>query len=186
MISSRHDRPKRATLIAVIAMTAGAMTTNTLAQDAPQAQVLKNGERETVVTKAFKAPRAAVFRAFTSCEAIEEWMKPERMTLSECSVDARAGGSLRLVFLAAKDRRVEVRDVYRVLDAPRRIQYEESYDFSPLTISVTATLEESNGETQFRETLVYRSTAERDADFRGIAESVPAVYAKLDRYLRES
>lgn len=160
------------------------MTTHSVAQEAPQAQVVKNGDLETLVTTTFKAPREAVFRAFTTCEAIKEWMKPERMTLSECSIDARVGGSLKLVFLAGKDRRLEVRDSYRTLDAPRLIQYDESYDFSPLTMSVTATLEASNGETRFKETLVYLSKEERDTDFPGIAESVPAAYAKLDRYLQ--
>ena len=77
------------------------------------------------------------------------------------------------------------RFAYRALEIPSRIQYEESYDFSPLTISVTATFAESDGRTQFVETLVYRTTQERDEDFPGIAESVPAAYAKLDRYLRD-
>ena len=171
-------------LLAVIATGGLAVTTTTVAQDAPQTRVVKQGDLETLVTTTFKAPRAAVFRAFTSCEAIKEWMKPERMTLTECSIDARVGGSLKLVFLASKDRRVEVRDTYRALDAPGTIQYEESYDFSPLRMSVTATLEESNGETRFKETLAYRSKAERDADFPGIADSVPGAYAKLDRYVQ--
>jgi len=161
-----------------------AMMSVAFAQDQSQAQVVKQDDRETIVTTTFKASPDAVFRAFTSCEAIKQWMKPERMTLTECSIDARVGGSLKLVFLAAKERRVEVHDSYRVLDAPRLIQYEESYDFSPLTMSVTARFEESNGETRFKETLLYRSKQERDQDFPGIAESVPAAYAKLERYLQ--
>jgi uncharacterized protein YndB with AHSA1/START domain len=154
------------------------------AQGALQVDVVKQGEIEIIVTTTFKAPAEAVFRAFTSCEAIRQWMKSERMTLTECSIDARPGGSLVLAFLAGKEQRFEVRDSYRALDAPRLIQYEESYDFSPLTISVTARLDESNGETRFRETLLYRSTQERDQDFPGIAEHVPGAFARLDRYLQ--
>ena len=146
--------------------------------------VVKQGDLEIAVTTTFKSPADAVYRAFTSCEAIKEWMKPERMTLSACSIDARIGGSLVLKFLAGKDRKLEVRDSYRALDAPRLIQYEESYDFSPITISVTARLDESNGETRFNETLRYRSTAERDQDFPGIAGSAPGAYGKLDQYLQ--
>jgi uncharacterized protein YndB with AHSA1/START domain len=154
------------------------------AQGALQVDVVKQGETEIVVTTTFKASADAVFRAFTSCEAIGQWMKSERMTLTECSIDARPGGSLVLAFLAAKEQRFEVRDSYRALDAPRLIQYEESYDFSPLTISVTARLDESNGKTRFKETLLYRSTQERDQDFPGISENVPGAFARLDRYLQ--
>ena len=178
------SRRRMAFLLALIGTSGAVMSTNTLAQDTPQAQVVKEGELATLVTTTFHARRDAVFRAFTTCEAIKEWMKPDRMALTECSIDARVGGSLVLVFLASKNRRLEVRDTYRALEAPRLIRYDESYDFSPLTIAVTATLEESNGVTQFKETLLYRTTEERDADFPGIAESVPGVYAKLDRYLR--
>ncbi len=135
-----------------------AMTPVVSAQGALQVDVVKQGEIATIVTTTFKAPADTVFRAFTSCEAIKQWMKPERMTLAECSIDARIGGSLVLVFLAGKERRLEVRDSYRTLDAPRLIQYDESYDFSPLTISVTARLDEANGETRFEETLLYRFT----------------------------
>ena len=161
-----------------------AMTPVVSAQDTLQVDVVKQGETETIVTTTFNAPADAVYRAFTSCVSIKQWMKPERMTLAECSIDARVGGSLVLAFLAGKEQRVEVRDTYRALEAPRLIQYEESYDFSPLTISVTARLDESNGETPFKVTLLYRSTQERDQDYPGIAGSVPGAYAKLDRYLQ--
>ena len=172
-------------LLAIVGTSGLAVMPTAFAQDEPQAQVVKQGDLETIVTTTFKASPDAVFRAFTSCEAIQQWMRPERMTLTECSIDARVGGSLKLVFLASKERRIEVRDSYRVLDPPRLIQYEESYDFSPLTMSVTARLEASNGETRFKETLLYRSKQERDQDFPGIAESVPAAYAKLDGYLQK-
>ena len=171
-------------LLFVLIVTGLAVTPVVSAQGALQVDVVKQGEIATIVTTTFKAPADAVFRAFTSCEAIKQWMKPERMTLTECSIDARVGGSLVLAFLAGKERRLEVRDSYRTLDAPRLIQYEESYDFSPLTMSVTARLDESNGETRFEETLLYRSTQERDQDFPGIAESLPGAYARLDRYLQ--
>jgi uncharacterized protein YndB with AHSA1/START domain len=160
------------------------VTTSASAQDSTLAQVVKHGDLETNVTVTLNAPRDAVFRALTSCEAIKQWMQPEKMSLADCSIDARVGGSLKLVFLASPDRRLTVRDAYRALEKPRLIQYEESYDFSPLTISVTATLEGAGERTMFKETLLYRSKQDRDTDFPGIAGSVPSAYAKLDRYLQ--
>lgn len=161
-----------------------AVSSLVMAQESTIVTTDKQGELVTNVSVTLRAPPAAVFRALTSCEAIKQWMQPERMTLSECQADARVGGTLKLVFLASKDRRIQVTDTYRELVAPRLIRYDETYDFSPLTIDVTATLEEVAGGTLFKEKLLYRSAQERDTDFPGIASSVQQAYVRLNLYLQ--
>ena len=76
-----------------------------------------------------------------------------------------------------------MRGEYRSFDAPRGFAYRESYDFSPLEIDVTTSLEEADGGTRFTQTLRYFSTRERDEDFDGVATSSREAYAKLARYL---
>jgi hypothetical protein len=88
------------------------------------------------------------------------------------------------VFQSPRGRKIEVRGAVEAVDAPRSFRYLESYDFSPLKVQVTTTLDESGNNTRFTQTLVYGSQAERDADFHGIAASAEVMYPNLARYLQ--
>ena len=63
--------------------------------------------------------------------------------------------------------------------------YTETYDFSPLRVSVTTILEPSKRQTLFEQTLTYSSKQERDADFEGVATSSSEAYASLERHLAD-
>ena len=139
-------------------------------------------EREIVITRQFAAPRQKVFDALTQAKHLVRWMQPSNMSLVECEVDLRVGGSFRYVFARPGGRRLEVRGAYRKVDAPHGFAYTESYDFSPLQIQVTMELE---GETLFRQTLVYATKEERDADLDGVTSSAAEVYGNLERYLSQ-
>jgi uncharacterized protein YndB with AHSA1/START domain len=105
------------------------------------------------------------------------------MALVTCEVDPRVGGRLRYVFERPSGRRVEVRGTFEAVEPPHRYVYRETYDFSPLEVLVTTTLEESGGKTTFTQTLLYRSRQERDQDFPGVAASSKEAYAQLALYL---
>jgi uncharacterized protein YndB with AHSA1/START domain len=145
--------------------------------------VAKKAEREIVVEGTFAVPRPQMFEAITQPDHLKQWMSASGMTLAEVEVDGRAGGSFRYVFQRPNGRRSEVRGAYRAFDPPLGFSYQESYDFSPLEIDVTTTLDEVSGGTRFRQTLRYLSTGERDEDFDGVATSSREAYAKLARYL---
>jgi uncharacterized protein YndB with AHSA1/START domain len=146
-------------------------------------EVTRPSSREIVLTRAFIAPRQAVFDALTQADHLLRWMKPTRMSLVTCEVDLRAGGSFRYVFERPTGTRIEVRGAYLSVDPPRRFVYAESYDFSPLKLQVTTTLNQDGRLTVFRQKLVYASKQERDADFDGVATSAAEAYASLARYL---
>jgi uncharacterized protein YndB with AHSA1/START domain len=146
-------------------------------------QATKRGDLETVLARTFAAPREAVFEALTQPRHLLRWMGPGTFRLIDCEVDLRAGGSFRYVFQRPSGARIEVRGAYASVDPPRGYVYTETYDFSPLRVSVTATLEQSKGQTLFEQTLTYSSTQERDADFEGVATSSREAYTSLERYL---
>lgn len=146
-------------------------------------RVTKTGEREIVVAGRFPIPARALFDAITQPEHLKHWMSAGGMSLADIHLDARAGGSFRYVFRRPSGSTIEVRGAYRTFDPPRGFAYLESYDFSPLRIEVTTTLDAIEGGTRFTQTLRYFSTPERDEDFDGVAASSREAYAKLARYL---
>ena len=136
-----------------------------------------------MLTRSFAAPRETVFAAMTQREHVLEWMKTASMAFVACDVDLRVRGAFRYVYQRPSGKKLEVRGVYKEVDAPRRWAYTETYDFSPLRIEVTAVLDEVGSRTAFKQTLRYASQAERDEDFDGVATSAAEAFDNLDRYL---
>ena len=62
--------------------------------------VERTSDHEVVVTRTVNGPARLVFAAFTDAELFRRWWVPKSMgmTLLSCEVDARIGGSYRLVF----------------------------------------------------------------------------------------
>ena len=155
-----------------------------LAQESAM-QATKPADNEILLTQTFSAPRETVFAALTKAEHLRAWMRPSAMTLVSCEVDLRVGGQLRHVFERPNGRKIEVRGKFEEVDPPRRFVYTETYDFSPLKVLVTTSLEETGDKTTFKRTLRYASQQERDEDFPGVATSSKEVYAKLEGYLAQ-
>src|SRR5438128_8343523 len=94
-------------------------------------QATTPSNRELVLTRTFAAPRQAVFDALTQTNHLVHWMKPTNFLLVWCDVDLRAGGSFRYVYARPSGARVEVRGAYKTVDSPNRVEYTQTYDFSP-------------------------------------------------------
>ena len=150
-----------------------------------KAQIAKPSDREIVITRAFAAPPQKVFDAMTKPDEVPRWFESTRMTLERYEADVKAGGAFRYVFRRPSGAKLEMRGVFEQVDAPRRWVHTETYDFSPLRLLVTLTLEESGGKTLLTQTILYPSKEERDGDFDAVAGSV-AVFEKLDPYSRQS
>ena len=62
--------------------------------------VERKSERELVVTRTVNAPARIVFDAWTRPELFKRWWVPKSfgLTLLSCEMDARVGGTYRLVF----------------------------------------------------------------------------------------
>lgn len=146
-------------------------------------QATKPSDTEIQLTQTFAASRETVFAALTKVEHLGAWMRSTAMVLVNCEVNLRVGGRLRYVFERPNGRKIEVRGTFETVDPPHRFVYTETYDFSPLKVLVTTSLEEAGEKTIFKQTLRYSSKQERDEDFPGVATSSNQAYARLDRYL---
>ena len=149
-------------------------------------QVTKPSEHETVLTRTFDASRERVFAALTRPDQISRWMQAGGMTLAGCEVDLRSGGRLRYVFKRPSGRTIEVRGEFQEVSPPDRIAYVETYDFSPLRILVTTTLDAQGERTVLKQTLRYATQAERDTDFDGVATSSTEAWGNLERHLAQA
>jgi uncharacterized protein YndB with AHSA1/START domain len=60
----------------------------------------RKSDRELVVTRTVNGPARIVFEAWTKADLFKRWWVPKSigMTLLSCEIDARVGGTYRLVF----------------------------------------------------------------------------------------
>ncbi|MGQ0766466.1 MAG: SRPBCC family protein [Gemmatimonadota bacterium] len=142
---------------------------------------LKPSETLTVLERRFAARQSKVFEALTQPTYLFSWLGTAEMALVSCEVDLRAGGTFRYTFRRGA-RTMEVRGTYESVHAPHRFVYSESYDFSPLQLTVTTELTTASDGTALRQTLQYESRRDRDEDFDGVVSSSAEAFARLDRH----
>lgn len=80
-------------------------------------------QRELTLTRVFAAPRALVFQAWTDPRHLAQWWGPKGFTNPVCEVDARVGGSLRIVMRAPDGAEYPMIGVFREVVAPERLVF---------------------------------------------------------------
>jgi uncharacterized protein YndB with AHSA1/START domain len=74
-----------------------------------------------VLRRTYKAPRQRVFDAWTKPELAAKFLGPGEVTVPEIAMDARTGGTYRIVMLLPDGERMNVGGTYREVRAPERI-----------------------------------------------------------------
>lgn len=110
--------------------------------------VERTSDRELVVARTFNAPLRLVFEAWTRPELFERWWVPKSapITLLSCELDARAGGTYRLVF-AGNPEPIAFFGKYIEVTPPSRLVWtnDEGDEGGAVT---TVTFEEMGGQTR--------------------------------------
>ena len=79
------------------------------------------GERELLITRAFDAPRASVFRALTTPALVKRWLLgPGGWTMPVCEIDLKPGGTFRYVWRRDREE-MGVSGTFREIVPPERI-----------------------------------------------------------------
>ena len=86
-----------------------------------EAAVTLPSDREIVITRAFDAPRALVFEAWTRPEHVTQWWDPSGAPLEACEIDLRPGGAFR--FLNAGGMGHAFAGAYREIEPPSRLVF---------------------------------------------------------------
>jgi uncharacterized protein YndB with AHSA1/START domain len=147
--------------------------------------VVPVGERETVVTRAFAAPRTKIFDALTRPDQLARWYGPRGWSLAVCEVDLRQGGAWHFVMRRAGGTEFGMRGVYREVAPPQRLVYTQTFDLEdfPGESLVTVTLAEDRGGTTLTQTVRYPSRELRDGDIAPTEHGSTESFERLDEYL---
>ncbi len=161
-----------------------------------KAQVTMPSDREVVVTRSFKAPRALVFRAHTEPALVRRWMLgPPGWSMPVCEMDVRVGGNYRWRWRSDTDaKEFGFFGTFREVQPPSRLVHTERYD--PGTVGggypsggealVTTTFVEEGGITTLTTLIDFGSKEARDAAVKtGMTDGMELSYQLLDRVLQE-
>ncbi|MFN0181007.1 MAG: SRPBCC family protein [Gemmatimonadales bacterium] len=112
--------------------------------------LVRTSDRELVWTRTFGAPAAIVFDAYTKPEYVRRWWAPKSrsVTMLECDVDLRPGGSYRYVLGRGDSERFAFFGKYLEVGRPTRLVYTQTYEpFPDLEAVLTVSFEERDGVT---------------------------------------
>jgi uncharacterized protein YndB with AHSA1/START domain len=152
-------------------MAATATATNAMAQ------------HELVITRTFDAPRALVFKAWSTQEHMVRWLGPRNFTAPHCSLDFRVGGAYRACICAPDGQKYWMRGIYREIVEPERIvftfSWEEDGERGRENL-ITVTFAEQGNQTRmtFRQAF-FESIEQRDSHNEGWSEC----FDRLARFL---
>jgi len=143
----------------------------------------ETAQHELVITRTFDAPRALVFRAWTTPEHMVRWLGPRDFTAPSCEMDFRPGGAYRACIRAPDGKEYWMRGIYREIVEPERLvftfSWEEEGERGRDTV-ITVTFGEQGGETRmtFRQAF-FESVEQRDSHHEGWSECLE----RLAQYL---
>ncbi|MER8903594.1 SRPBCC domain-containing protein [Mesorhizobium sp. M0772] len=146
--------------------------------------VERTSERELVVTRTVNGPARIVFEAWTKPELFKQWWVPKSMGmfLRSCEMDARTGGTYRLVFGHDASDLHEFFGRYIEVTPHSRLVWtnDEGGDGGPVT---TLTFEEKGGNTLLVMHELYPSKEALDAAGTGAADAMGETFEQLDELL---
>jgi uncharacterized protein YndB with AHSA1/START domain len=121
-------------------------------------------DMEILITREFAAPKALVYRAWTTPELIKRWWSAKRGTVTVAEVDLRVGGRWRYAMMTHSGFEVAFHGEYRELIENERIVSTEVYEGMPDGEALnTVTFAEAAGRTKLTILVQHAKREHRDA-----------------------
>lgn len=152
----------------------------------PETHIVEEpGSLEVLVTTVLDAPKQAVFRAFTEPDLVSNWWGPAEYDCKVESLDARTGGSWRIVHVDTDGNEYGFNGVFHLVSPDEIVQTFE-FEGMPGHVSLeTAIFEEVDGKTKVTMQDVYQSVEDRDGMMDAGGRSfIPIGMAQLAEVLR--
>lgn len=147
------------------------------------------GDREILLTRLFDAPRDLVFDAFTKPDLVKRWLfGPEGWSLPVCEIELKAGGRMRYEWQHKDGASMGMSGTFREIKRPSRIVHNETFDedWTGGETLVTTLFTEKDGQTLVEQTILYASSAARDAVLKSpMDDGIAQGYDRLDPVLAE-
>jgi len=150
--------------------------------------VERTSDRELVVTRTFDGPQRLVFEAWTKPELVWRWWLPKSapITLLSCDMDARTGGSYRLVF-GFEAQTMEFFGKYLEVTPCSRVVWTNDEGGEDAATITTVTFEERDGGTLVTMSDLHPSKEALDAAIAsGSTDGTPDSWNQLEELLASS
>jgi uncharacterized protein YndB with AHSA1/START domain len=158
-----------------------------------KAQVTLPSDREVMVTRAFRAPRPLVYRAFTEPALVQRWLLgPPGWSMPVCEMDVRVGGRYRWRWRNDTDAsEFGFTGTFREVQPPVKLVHSEAFDpgsvgggYPGSEALVTVTFAERDGITTMTSRIDFGSKEARDAAIAtGMTDGMEQSYQLLDELL---
>lgn len=145
--------------------------------------------RSIIIERTFDAPRELVFKAWTDPERVGQWWGPDGFTTTTQEMEVKPGGVWRFVMHGPDGTDYPNKIVFREVEEPARLVYEQSGDAegTPVQFVTTVTFAEQAGKTHITLYSLFPSTEARDWVVRehGAIEGGKQHLARLDAHVKE-
>jgi uncharacterized protein YndB with AHSA1/START domain len=129
-----------------------------------KATVTLPADDQILITREFDAPKALVYKAWTTPELVRRWWSAKRGEVTVAEIDLRVGGTWRYVMIADGGLEVAFHGEYREIVPNERLVSTEVYEGMPEAEALdTLTLSESEGRTTMTILVQHASKEHRDA-----------------------
>jgi uncharacterized protein YndB with AHSA1/START domain len=137
------------------------------------------GKQEASITRTFSATREMLFKAYTDPKLMAQWWAPRRFTIIVEKLEARAGGSWRILNRDSAGNAFWFHGVYHEV-SPSRLVYTFGFEGMPGHVILgIVTFEETGGKTKVMEKSVFESVADRDGMM--VSGMEEGAYETMDR-----
>ncbi len=121
------------------------------------------GKHEMSATTIFEAPRERVYKAHTDPTEIPKWWGPRRLTTRVEKLEARPGGTWRIVQKDEKGAEYGFHGVFHDAVPPERLVRTWEFEGMPGHVLLeTITFAEKDGRTEREDKLIFQSVEDRD------------------------
>ena len=121
---------------------------------------------ELVMTRVFDAPRALVWKVWTTPEHLMRWFGPDGFTVPSCHIDLRPGGAFTFLFRGPDGNQFPSDGEYLDVEPPSRLVW-KAVIHGGLEVWTEVKLEEEGGKTRLtvHQKFSFESPATRGAPF---------------------
>lgn len=141
-------------------------------------------DREIVMTRVFNAPRELVFEAYSRPEHVDGWFGPRGFSTVTHAMEFRPGGAWSFTMTSPDGTVYPNYVVYREIDRPSRLVFDQGSPEQPGQFHVTITFTEEEGGTRVTQRSLFPNPEARAAVVRfGAIELGHQTLEKLGEYL---
>lgn len=150
--------------------------------------IAEPGTYEIVIERVFDASRERVYKAYTDAKAFSRWWSPSWLTVEVEQLDARNGGSWRVIQRDANGNAYGFHGVFHTCTSPETVVRTMEFEGMPGHVLLETLKLEAlpNGQTKVRTQSVFQSVEARDGMLQsGAAKGAEETWDRLDELLAE-